>query len=465
MLETAKLIACTAQNQHNWKVYAVGGFVRDMIVGKDSKDLDLEVFGPESFGNLVAFLEQFGRVTINQVRGVDAVAKVRINGISLDVTMPRIERKVDVGYTGFEIELDGQMTTGEASMRRDYTFNTLMYDLINDKIIDHFYGQDDLKNRRLKHTSKFFADDPLRVLRGMQFCGRFDLVAEQETVDLAWFLLSEFETLSKERIWIEFEKWATKSVKPSRGLVFLWRSGWIKKFPEIAAIVGVKQGKLHHPEGSVWQHTKTVCDEVVKIADREKLSKQDRLILVLAALCHDFGKAVISIAKSDEIVNSVGHDIESEKLAQSFLESIDAPKEIVKKVCILVREHMVKPQSEKAVRRLANRLDCVSIEMLSLLIEADCRGRKIKKEPSLKSIKTMLRIAREIEVADSKPKPILMGRHLIALGLKPGPRFGVILRWAFNKQLDSEIQTVDEGIKEIERFFDIQSKREICKRG
>lgn len=444
MLSVAHKISEKAKDR-GWEVYIVGGFVRDSIFDCKSKDVDIEIFGPESVEELIEFLQQFGDV--DAVGKSFGVLKLNVDGVDLDVSLPRTESKIGRGHKGFVVKSDGKLTPFEASLRRDYTFNAMMLEVKKNSVnlVDLHNGKADLLNNRLRHTSPQFADDPLRVLRGMQFCGRFNFTAEEETVDLCRSLLPEFETLAKERLWTEFEKWAAKSVKPSRGLVFLQRTGWIKAFPELNAIIGVRQGKMHHPEGSVWQHTKLVVDQAAKIAIRENLSREDRIILLLAALCHDFGKAVVSVVKSDEIVNSVGHDIAGVELAQSFLESIDTPKDVVKKVCILVREHMNKANSHKSVRRLANRLDCVSIKMLTLLIEADCRGRAIKKEPSLKTVKTILRIAQELKVEDDKPKPILMGRHLIEAGMKPGKEFGIILNDAFELQLDGDINNLEEA--------------------
>jgi tRNA nucleotidyltransferase (CCA-adding enzyme) len=441
MLETGKRIAIEAQKR-GWQVFVVGGFVRDMVVSKASKDLDLEVFGPESVEELVGFLSEFGEV--NAVGKSFGVLKLRVDGVDLDVSLPRTESKEGRGHKGFVVKSDGALTPRQASLRRDFTFNALMLSLPGCQIVDFFNGQSDLLNKRLHHTSVQFSDDPLRVLRGMQFCGRFDLTAEKDTVQLCRSLLPEFETLAKERIWIEFEKWAAKSVKPSRGLVFLLRSGWIAKFPELNAIAGVKQGAKHHPEGSVWQHTKMVVDQAAKIAERENLSRDDRVVLVLSALCHDLGKVITTEVQSDLIVSSVGHEIESERLAKQFLEAIDAPKGVVKKVCKLARWHMAKVNTKHAVRRLANRLDCVSVKMLTLLIEADINGRKVQ-NPNMESVNTILEIAQELKVENEKPSSILMGRHLIELGMKPGKHFGVILNEAFEAQLNGEFETLEQA--------------------
>lgn len=442
MLSVAKQIARKAQ-LNGWKVFAVGGFVRDMLLGLKSKDLDLEVFGPNSVDELVEFLQQFGKV--DAVGKSFGVLKLRVDGIDLDVSLPRTESKKGQGHKGFVVRSDSTLTPFQAAQRRDFTFNALMLRLPECELVDFFNGESDLLNKRLHHTSERFVDDPLRVLRGMQFCGRFDLVAEKSTVLLSQCLVNEFDALAKERLWIEFEKWATKSVKPSRGLVFLLRSGWIKMFPELNDIVGVPQSPICHNEGSVWQHTKMVCDVAVKIAKRENLNKEDTLILVLAALCHDFGKAV-STTNEDGKISAIGHEDTGEVLAQSFLESIDAPKDVVKKVCSMVKNHMNKPTTPRGVRRLANKLE-VSIRLLTLLMESDTTGRKSLLDKRFDKIIKLRELAESVKVIDAKPQPILMGRHLIEAGLKPGRGFGVILKEAFELQLNGEIVDL-EGAKQ-----------------
>lgn len=444
ILEVAKTIAVEA-SKIGWDVFAVGGFVRDTILGVPSKDLDLEVFGPDSVENLIQFLSGFGEV--DAVGKSFGVLKIRVNGIDLDVSLPRTESKEGKGHKGFVVKSNGELTPLEASLRRDFTFNALMMKLPECEIVDLHSGIVDILNHRLRHTSKHFSDDPLRVLRGMQFCGRFNLTADKETCDLSRSLLSEFEELAKERLWVEFEKWAVKSIKPSRGLVFLLRSGWLKKFPELFALVGCEQSKEYHREGSVWQHTKLVVDSAAAIASRENLNNEHRLVLVLAALLHDVGKPNTT---DKEVLSAHQHAREGEEIAQRFLESIDAPKHIVKAVCSMVKHHMSYATTRSGVRRLSNNLE-VPLSLLMLLMEADTNGRITnntnRKSKAIEKIANMGKMAIELNVKDDKPQPILMGRHLIEIGMKPGKQFGDILKAAFELQLDGKINNLEEAKK------------------
>lgn len=441
-LDIAKLVGTKAL-ELNWNVYAVGGFVRDSVLGIESKDLDLEVFGPDSVEDLIAFLYNFGEV--NAVGKSFGVLKIKVNGIDLDVSLPRTESKSGIGHKGFVVKSDGKLTPQEAANRRDFTFNALMLSLPECEIVDFNNGVNDIKNHRLHHTSEHFADDPLRVLRGMQFCSRFNLIAEKDTCELSRSLLPEFETLAKERLWIEFEKWATKSVKPSRGLVFLYRSGWLSKFPELFNLVGCKQSKEYHAEGSVWQHTKLVVDNAVNIANRENLDSEKRLILVLSALLHDVGKPNTT---DKEVLSAHQHAREGVVIAQNFLESINAPKHIVEAVCSIVKYHMSYTTTKNGIRRLSNNL-CVPLSLLMLLMEADTVGRITnnvnRKQKTFEKIAKMGRIATELNVKEERPQAILMGRHLIEAGMKPSKEFGLILSEAFELQLEGKINNLDEA--------------------
>lgn len=426
-----------------WQAFIVGGFVRDFVLGIDSKDIDIEVFGPQSVDELQVFLCKH----FNDVKFVGksfGVFKVRVDGVDFDISLPRTESKSGIGHKGFDVIPNGNITPRLAASRRDFTFNALMMDS-GGNVVDFFNGVEHLKSKRLVHTSESFRDDPLRVMRGFQFCGRFNLVADADTVSMSRSLLSEFDTLPVDRLWVEFETWATKSVSPSRGLVFLLRSGWLDKFPQLSCMIGVKQSQEFHAEGSVWQHTKMVCDHAAKIAKREQLSSEDTLVLLLAALLHDTGKAITT----DEDTKAPKHSLESERLARSFLESIRAPHDVIDKVCSLVVEHMSIPTTEAGVMRLSNRLK-TSVKMLSLLMKADTLGRKSTIIGALKSldrINKMVMIADSLSVAEEKPQPILMGRHLINLGMKPGKEFGVILSAAFDAQMNQEFNTLEGALQ------------------
>src|SRR6185369_2806977 len=122
--------------------------------------------------------------------------------------------------------------------------------------------------------------------RAMQLAARLDMRLAPETAELARALLPEASALAQERIWGEWQKWATKSRRPSAGLRVLRETGWIELYPELSALIGCPQDPLWHPEGDVYIHTLYVCDAAAAIADREQLVGEGRAVLLLAALCH-----------------------------------------------------------------------------------------------------------------------------------------------------------------------------------
>lgn len=216
MLEIAREIAQAAADRR-FKVLIVGGFVRDRILGIASKDLDCEIYGA-TLPEIKEFLAQFGDVEINH----DArfpVFRLSINGVALEFCPPRRDRKVSPGPKGFEVSIDRYMTPREACSRRHYTVGAMAYDPLTGEIIDPFLGKDDLLSGILRATDKrYFADDPLRALIGFQLAGRFDLVATQDTLDMARQMLDEEHTVHVNAKWLEWEKWARLSIAPKQGL-------------------------------------------------------------------------------------------------------------------------------------------------------------------------------------------------------------------------------------------------------
>jgi tRNA nucleotidyltransferase (CCA-adding enzyme) len=307
------------------------------------------------------------------------------------------------------------------------------------EIFDFFDGVKDLEYGALRATSPAFSEDPLRVLRGMQFAGRFGFVMDSATLQLCRNMMGNYHALPKERVFEEWWKWASKSMRPSMGLDVLVQTGWITLFPQLNDLIGLQQDRRHHPEGDVWTHTKMVCDEAEQITNRDKLDERDRGVLMFAALCHDLGKATTTQVEDDRIT-SRGHDKAGGPLTEMFLDSIGAPKWLKDSVVPLVIEHMAHvhvPEDQlttRVVRRLANRLSPSTMAMWSRICEADHGGRHPL--PRGNPVKAWMKVAEPLQVINDRPRPILMGRHLLALGMKPGVEMGRITKGAFEAQLD-----------------------------
>jgi tRNA nucleotidyltransferase (CCA-adding enzyme) len=421
------------------RAYLVGGCVRDWLLGIENKDYDIEVFGL-AYDQLAAALGRWGKVDL--VGRSFGVAKLTVApGRTYDFSIPRRDSKTAPGHKGFQVSFDATLTPREAAARRDYTINSLMYDPREEQILDFFGGQSDLRAGILRHTSAAFPEDPLRVLRGMQFAARFNLTAAPETVDLARSIRQTFPELAKERVREEWFKWAEKSVTPSLGLKFLEQTEWIEHFPELAAIRGVRQDPGWHPEGDVFTHTCHCCDALVKLEDWQKADPASRIVYMLAVLTHDLGKAVTTEKawkRGEWRIISPGHEDAGAGLADSFLERIGAPRAIRDRVRPLVANHMAHFQtvSDRAVRRLARRLEPENIHGLLVVMTADAFGRPPRPHQIPGAVLAIAEKAGELEVRNRAPRPILLGRHLVDLGFAPGPELGEYLRKAYEAQLE-----------------------------
>ncbi|MEA3497510.1 MAG: CCA tRNA nucleotidyltransferase, partial [Campylobacterota bacterium] len=197
----------------------VGGIVRDYFLEKESKDYDIEVYGFDTIEELLSILKEFGEVNIVGVSF--GILKLTVDNYDIDFSFPRLENKSGLGHRGFEIKIDGNLTFEDAAKRRDFTINSIGYDFKNKKFLDPFNGVEDIKKRVLKHIDdSTFEEDPLRVYRAVQFCGRFNFDVDNATKILCKKMIKsiDFETLSKHRIFQEYKKLLLKSMKPSIGL-------------------------------------------------------------------------------------------------------------------------------------------------------------------------------------------------------------------------------------------------------
>jgi tRNA nucleotidyltransferase (CCA-adding enzyme) len=442
-LERAQAIA-RAVGEHGGRALIVGGWVRDRLLGHPSKDIDLEVFGVAA-APLRGILEQFGRVeTIGESFTV-------YKSGDIDVALPRRESKVGRGHRGFLVEGDPAMSIDEASRRRDFTINAISWDPLTGDYLDPQRGRADLAARILRVVDRAtFADDSLRVLRAMQFVARFDLAPAPGTLDICRAIT--LDDLPAERVWGEFEKLLLLPARPSPGFLFARETGIVQRLlPEMQALVGCKQEPAWHPEGDVWAHTLMVIDEArTRIDDLPRWAK---IAVMLGAVCHDLGKPSTT-AFFDGRIRSHNHEEAGVEPARALLDrlnvhSIDGVD--VRAQVFGLTAHHLKPGSwhkvrdevgDAAFRRLAQKVD---LELLARLAEADCVGRHPGRF-DCSAMTWFLDRARSLGVEHDAPKPLLLGRHLLALGLEPGPRIGEILKQVYERQLDGEIASAEEGI-------------------
>ncbi len=252
--------------------------------------------------------------------------------------------------------------------------------------------------------------------------------------------------------WDRWRLWARHSLHPSAELDLLRVTGRVADFPELSALIGVPQDPEWHPEGDVWIHTLHVCDMAAAVAKRDQLDEQETVILLLAALCHDFGKPATTEFR-DGRWRASGHPQTGVPLTRTFLERIDCPAGIIAVVEPLVAEHLVHAQpvsSSRTLRRLIRRLSPATIPQLIWLIEADLGGRPPLPADLPAGVTAILErwktLPAENESTDELPSPIIQGRHLIALGHQPGPWFGEVLKKCLAAQMHGDFDNEESGV-------------------
>jgi tRNA nucleotidyltransferase (CCA-adding enzyme) len=444
--------------QNNTLPFIVGGSVRDHFLGLDSKDYDIEVYGC-SLDKLQKLLASFGNV--KSVGKSFGVLKLSIDAYEFDFALPRLETKIAFGHKGFSVQTDQFLSTQEASKRRDFTINAILFDYKNKQFIDHYNGINDLHNRTLRYVNEAsFIEDPLRVYRAVQFCARFGLELEQKSFDLCKTLVPNLQELPKERIWSEFQKLLLKSDNPSIGFNLMLRLGIIEHyFEELYGIVGVKQNPYYHNEGDVWTHTMMVIDEEAKIIQTLD-DKFKKIYLMISALCHDLGKAFTTkkiIQNGEEKIVAYGHEDASIDLAIRFITKLTDEKELLNYVVPLVKYHYApsaffKQKAKSAsIRRLALKLGKVTIADLVLLAQADYFGRtpSFEQNPIYEAKEWILNKAQNLNVKHKALKNLVSGKDLIALGLQPGPKFKEVLDFSYNLQLEGLVNSKEEAIAKI----------------
>jgi tRNA nucleotidyltransferase (CCA-adding enzyme) len=435
----------------------VGGVVRDaLLTGRapEARDVDLEVYGIEG-ERLRGVLEGLGKV--DAVGEAFTVYKLG----DIDVSIPRRDSKTGRGHKGFTVSGDPSMTVEEAARRRDFTINAILCDPLTGEVIDPFRGAEDLRAKRLRRVDPAtFGEDSLRVLRGMQFAARFEFAIDPETVELCRTI--PLDDLPAERIWGEFEKLLLLSRRPSIGLAYGLEMGVMDRlFPELKSLVGCPQEPAWHPEGDVWVHTLQAMDLAAGMI--AELPKPKRLAVMLGTLCHDLGKPPTTKVLDGKI-RSLNHEDAGVAPTERVLDRLNVHTvegyDVRAQVIALVADHL-KPAhfhvekdriGDGAFRRLARRCE---LPLLIRVARADSLGRRAPgaPEPQDRAVSWFEGRVRELDVESGPPAPLLMGRHLLALGLTPGPRIGEIIEKVYQLQLDGRVRTLEEALEEARRLL------------
>lgn len=451
-LEAARRVAAAVRDRGG-RALIVGGWVRDRLRGEPTSDVDMEVYGVAQ-PLLRELLAAFGRV--EAVGQSFAVFKLVTAGATLDVALPRRDSKKGHGHRGFEVTGDPSMSFEDAARRRDFTINAISWDPLTGDYVDPFDGRADLARRVLRAVdATTFGDDSLRVLRAVQFAARFEFALDDATAGLCRGI--PLDDLPAERVWGEIEKLLLQARRPSIGFALALELGVVDRvMPELKPLLGCEQEPEWHPEGDVWTHTLMVVDEAR--AANGDLDRPRLLTVMLGAVCHDLGKPATT-AVIDGRIRSMNHEEAGVEPTVRLLDRLNVHTidgyDVRRQTIGLVAHHL-KPGmfhkagnvSDGAFRRLAEKVD---LELLARVARADCRGRTGDFDCS--GIEWFLDRARTLGVEHRPPKPLLMGRHLLALGVEPGPRVGEILRHVYERQLDGDVGTIEQAIEEARRHL------------
>ena len=421
----------------------VGGWPRDRLMGRIPKDVDVEVYGLPA-PRLRQLLETFGAVeTVGESFQVYKVG-------GLDVSLPRRESKSGRGHKGFDVAGDPSMSVDDAARRRDFTINAIAWDPLTNEYLDPFDGRGDIDRRLLRAVDpQTFGDDSLRVLRAVQFAARFGFTLDPDTATLCRRMA--LDDLPAERLWGEIEK-LLLAPRPSIGFRLMRNLGIIDRlFPELRALDGCPQEPEWHPEGDVWVHTLQVIDQArTRIDD---LDRPRQMAVMLGAVCHDLGKPATT-AFLDGRIRSIDHEEQGVAPAAAMLDRLNIHSmdgyDVRREVLGITAQHL-KPGmwfkvrdevGDGAFRRLAQKVD---LELLARVAKSDCLGR-VPGEFDCTAMDWFLDRARAIGADQGPPRPILLGRHLQEIGVKPGPRMGQILKAVYEQQLDGTVDDLESAL-------------------
>ncbi len=449
-------------------VYAVGGYVRDLLMGVRHKEVDI-LIARHPLNEIIHKVETFGKVDL--VGRSFGIIKFTIKDKSYDIALPRKDAPKGSGIKSHKdilISADPDLPIEKDLERRDFRCNSIALRLSDGALIDPFKGAKDIKAKLIRLTNpNAFPDDPLRVLRAARFASVLGFSLDPEIYEIAKDI--NLTGLSAERINEELFKILLNSPAPSVGLEGLFKLGVLDQlFPELYCLALSIQDSLFHPEKddfghhTVWQHTKLTIDQAKNLAGLAPLSPEKKLALLLAALYHDAGKPATAqweFKRGRMVITNKGHDIVSERIVKKIFQRFKIFSwngyNLRKMVPLLIKSHHRASElwqnrdtvTKKAFNRLAADVNG-EIELLIYLDAADRAGRKKRPVAQLDNpAKWLFKKFHELNVSRETLKPLIMGRDLIELGIPPGPEMGKILKRLYKFQLDNEFEKKSEGLR------------------
>ncbi len=351
------------------RIYEVGGAVRDSLLNRtiNPEDRDYLVCGVP-YQDLSEILKEHGRVDlVGRSFGVIKFTQFRNldKKYTFDIALPRREYSTGVGHRDFEVNFDPEISIEDDLTRRDFTINAMALALDDSALIDPLGGKTDLENKKIRMVSeKAFFEDPLRMLRAIQFAARFEFGIEEKTYKAISTNSALINTVSIERISDELNKMLTLAARPSIGFRLMNETGLLEQIlPELALTVGVDQPGGYHAY-DVFEHTIRTIDA----------SPQD-LTIRLAALFHDITKPRAK-RLTETGATFYGHESTGAEVAKAVLKRLRYSTEIIKNVVILVERHMFTTDvTDKGLRRLVRRVGTELIFDLLDLRRADVEAQ------------------------------------------------------------------------------------------
>ena len=426
------------------ELYLVGGVVRDMLLGcpDSSADQDYVVTGL-AYERLGTILERYG--TANRVGKSFGVVKfTTADRETVDISLPRSEVSTGHGHREFDVSCDPDLPIEADLARRDFTLNSMAVDLRTMRLVDPLGGRTDLADRILRmNRDTSFKEDPLRILRGVQFMARFDLSVDQRTRRLMERDAALLGTVSMERIRDELNKLIELAARPSKGFAFMHETGILGRIlPELEETWGIEQNE-YHPD-DVFTHSVLSCD----------MARGD-LAVRWAALLHDLGKKAVKQERDGRVV-FYRHEEESARSARALLRRLVFPAAFIERVERLVYHHMfliTDEWSDGAVRRFIARVGQDNLEDLFALRRADGASRDdeaVEEEIARAIRRTSAVIAQD---AVFKREDLAIGGREVmeATGLGPGPEIGSILDALLEAVLDDPSLNTKEDLVDMVR--------------
>jgi len=431
------------------RIYEVGGAVRDRFLLKDksAKDRDYLVTGVP-YDDLTKILKGHGRVDlVGRSFGVIKFTQFKSGKQhTFDITLPRREYSTGAGHTDFKVDFDPNLKVEDDLLRRDFTINAMAYSLGDDELVDPLNGRGDLEKRKLRMVHEAsFEDDPLRMLRAVQFAARFSFEIEPGTFAAMKKHAGLMNTVSSERIAEELNKLLELSDKPSDGFRLMQESGLLGHvIPELLNCVGVDQpGGFHKYD--VFEHTLHVIDACPA-----------NLRLRWAALFHDITKP-----QHRRLVENgatfYGHEVSSARTARSVLGRLKYSKDFARDVATLVERHMFTTDvTDKGLRRLVKRVGVDLIYELLDLRRADVTGQGMGGKTD-----DVDRFESDIRAELNKKPPfsisdLAIDGHTVmeVFGIEPGRKVGAVLDYLMERVLDDpELNTPDQLKALAEEYF------------